>query len=244
MSKSCNSSEVALVDFVTTATGQRRTLEDLESVISKAEFAFAFSGLALAKIRDEKLYREAGYKAFEKYCKDRWGFSRKRAYQLIDAASLAGFLSTNVDILPANESQIRPLVGRPLEEAAEIWKLVIEMACGAPVTQSLVKKAIKALLGEAPKPEKSVTELLEKILHSCHELSEHLGDNDLSGLDPNTKSRLSSASREMMQLAIKAGCWTRPEGSFGRSLEELLEAARAFRKPRKQTLVNHTATQT
>ena len=216
------------------ATGQRRTLGELEAVISKAECAFVYSGFALAGIRDEKLYLEAGYKNFEAYCRGRWQFSRQRAYQLIHAASLAVYLSTEVDMAPPNnEVQVRPLVGRDLDEAGRIWKLAIEMASGAPITGTLVKKAIKALLGEVPKPEKSASELLERVLRSCQELVEHLGDNDLSGLDPTTKSRLMSAAREVMQLAIKTGRWTRPAGGKARSLEELIAEARVFSRALK-----------
>lgn len=230
MSKPLKANAVALPDLGPAAAGQHRTLEDLEAVISKAEFAFAFTGLALAKIRDEKLYREAGHKTFEKYCKDRWGFSRKRAYQLIDAASLAGFLSTNVDILPTNESQIRPLVGRSLEEAVEIWKLAIEMAAGAPVTQSLVKKAIKALLGEAPKPERSVGDFLERLLCSCQDLAEYLGDSDLSGLDPGDKSRLLSAVWEVMKLASKLNVPAGPAATPVRTRKQLIAEAESICK--------------
>jgi hypothetical protein len=32
-------------------------------------------GLALLEIRDQRLYREAGYRTFEEYCKERWGWS-------------------------------------------------------------------------------------------------------------------------------------------------------------------------
>jgi len=231
MSKSCNSSEVALVNFGPAATAQPRTLGELELVISHARCAFVYSGLALTKIRDEKLYLEAGHNTFEAYCRGRWQFSRQRAHQLISGAEIAVYLSTQVDITPPdNEVQVRPLVGRPLDEAAEIWKLANEMAAGAPVSGALVKKAIKALLGEAPKPGKSVTDLFEKVLRSCHELSEHLADSDLSGLDPKDKTRLLFAAREVMKLASKLNVPARPTATPVRTRKQLISEANSMCK--------------
>jgi len=45
---------------------------------------------------------------FETYCRERWGFSRQRGHQLIEAAQVAGSLSTTVDT--PNERQARELV--------------------------------------------------------------------------------------------------------------------------------------
>lgn len=48
---------------------------------------FVEIGLALATIRDRRLYR-AEFRTFEEYCRERWGFSRRRAYQLIACARI------------------------------------------------------------------------------------------------------------------------------------------------------------
>lgn len=206
------------------ATGQPRTLREIEAAITQAECAFVFTGLALTAIRDGKLYRETGHKNFEKYCKNRWGFSRQRAYQLIDAAALAMHLTTFVDIAPpANESQIRPLVGRPLDEAVEIWMLANEMAAGAPVTGSLVKKAIKTLFPADPKPEVTEAEMFERILRAWACLIECYRDTDQVYLDPVDRSRLSFAMKELVDLAIKAGFW--PHEADGNSTAEFRNEA-------------------
>lgn len=47
--------------------------------------------------------------------------SRPRAYQLIDAAQVAGNLSTIVDTLPASESVVRPLARLEPDEQREVW---------------------------------------------------------------------------------------------------------------------------
>jgi hypothetical protein len=46
---------------------------------------FVEIGLALATIRQRRLYR-LEFATFEEYCRARWGFSRRRAYQLIASA--------------------------------------------------------------------------------------------------------------------------------------------------------------
>jgi hypothetical protein len=56
------------------------------------------------EIRDERLYRET-HGTFERYCRDRWQFSRQRSHQFISAAAL----STTVDIDITNEAQAREL---------------------------------------------------------------------------------------------------------------------------------------
>lgn len=42
-------------------------------------------GQALARIRDGRRYRLEGFDTFEDYCRERWGFSRVRAHQMIEA---------------------------------------------------------------------------------------------------------------------------------------------------------------
>ncbi|MCB1085731.1 MAG: hypothetical protein KDM63_01690 [Verrucomicrobiae bacterium] len=208
MSNSSKLNEVALVTFGHTENGHRCNLSELEEVITKAECAFVFAGLALAKIREEKLHRDAGYGTFEKYCRDRWGFSRQRAYQLIGGAEIAVHLSTLVDIAPpANEVQVRPLVGRALDEAVEIWKLANDMAVGTLVTGSLVKKAIKCLLPEDPGPEVTDAELFERVLRTWRGFVECCSHTEGFDLSPAEKARLASAMQELAGLAAKAGFW-------------------------------------
>ncbi|HCO02541.1 MAG TPA: hypothetical protein DIT48_04100 [Actinobacteria bacterium] len=97
-------------------------MEELESRIERGLITFVEVGLALLEIRDRQLYREAGFGTFDGYCRERWEWSVTRAYQLMDAATVAkaltptvptvpngGIVSTTVDI-PATESQARELV--------------------------------------------------------------------------------------------------------------------------------------
>lgn len=108
---------------VDTAVTVASALRDAEAVIEQGLRTFVEVGSALIRIRDERLYRD-GYGSFEAYCEQRWGMSRPRAYQFMDAAALTQALSPMVDnptiLLPENERQARELVGLAPERAAEI----------------------------------------------------------------------------------------------------------------------------
>ena len=57
---------------------------------------------------------------FEDYCRERWGFSRQRAHQLVEAASVSRILDTP----PLNAGQaveLAPLRDEP-EQLAEAWQ--------------------------------------------------------------------------------------------------------------------------
>ena len=63
-------------------------------------------GHTITPTRAMKERGEAMASSFEHYCRERWQFSRPRAYQLIDSAKVIENLSTTVDI---SERHIRPL---------------------------------------------------------------------------------------------------------------------------------------
>ncbi len=96
-----------------------RSLSDLESVIVRG---FVDAGLALTEIRDRKLYRDEGFTTFADYCRQRLGFGKSRASQMIVGARTVREMSTNVDVLPANEAQARELARiKDPERRDEVW---------------------------------------------------------------------------------------------------------------------------
>jgi hypothetical protein len=98
-------------------------LTEAEGVIERGLGTFVEVGAALMSIRDERLYR-VEYGTFEDYCRERWGFSRSRTYQMIDAASVVQAVSTIVDTpIPATESQARELTGLAPDVAAEVMQV-------------------------------------------------------------------------------------------------------------------------
>lgn len=136
----------------------------LEQTIVNEFGAFHRVGMALAEIREAKLYRET-HRTFETYCKDLWDIGRRHANYTIGAAevyehirhSLAGKMGTSssqnedeiIDLLPINETQVRPLTRLKPEQQVAVWRQVVDNAGPkGKVTASLVNKAVKGFLGE------------------------------------------------------------------------------------------------
>jgi len=116
-----------------------------EAVIQRGLGMFVETGQALLAIRDGKLYREF-FGTFEEYCQAKWGMSRPQAYRLIGAAEVVTNLSPIGDILPAAESQIRPLTALEPDQQREAWAKVIEVAPDGKVTAALVQDVVDKML--------------------------------------------------------------------------------------------------
>lgn len=124
-----------------------------EAIIEAGQAIFMKVGMALARIRDARLYR-ATHDTFADYVDQRWGFTRIRAYQLIEAGVVAASVSTMVDTPEIeNERQARalaPIVKESGPEAgAEVLREVAES------DEKVTAKAIKAKVeakAKKPKP--------------------------------------------------------------------------------------------
>ncbi|GIK39539.1 MAG: hypothetical protein BroJett011_33720 [Chloroflexota bacterium] len=134
-------------------TTETNKLEILETVIEQGLQTFVEVGEALAEIRDSKLYRSQ-YDTFENYCRERWGISRPRAYELINAAEVVQNLSATADIspapmspigdiLPTSERQARPLTLLPPKQQTAAWQQAVETAPNGHVTASHVEQVVK-----------------------------------------------------------------------------------------------------
>lgn len=125
-------------------------LAQCEQVIERGLQTFYEVGAALLAIRDKRLYR-AEHGTFEDYCLARWGFSDRRARQLMSAAETFVNIQTGtiVPVLPATESQARPLSTIEPEHQAEVWQRVIDTAPEGKITASHVTKIVE----EYKKPE-------------------------------------------------------------------------------------------
>ena len=131
-----------------------RPLAELEAIIERGLSTFVEVGQALLEIRDSRAYRVT-HLTFQDYCRERWGMSRPRAYQLMQAAEVASSLSTNVDTPPLEtEAQARELTRLPQPETVrEVWAEVKEEK-GERVTAADVRQAVDRRLGvERPPPE-------------------------------------------------------------------------------------------
>ena len=169
----------------------------------KVERAFYEAGVALRELRDRRLYRST-HRTFEEYCYERFGYTRRRPYQLIEAAIVfenlctAGTqdqeqddlctngtqknsLTADRQVLPTSERQVRDLLKLAPAKQQEAWQQAVAAADGK-VPSSRVVKGIVERLKEKP---------LSKAADFCQ-----VGD-------VFTLSRLEGAERKYN------GCWAR-----------------------------------
>lgn len=106
--------------------------DELEDVIVRGLATFREVGMALFAIRERKLYRTT-HGTFEAYCQDRWGFTDRRARQIIDAAEIGTIVPVQ------NEGQARALkpVADDPEVARQVYERVAEATDGHPTAAEL-----------------------------------------------------------------------------------------------------------
>lgn len=108
---------------------ERSALTHAEAEIENGLQSFIEVGEALAKVRDERLYRE-DFASFEAYCRERWGLSRSLAYDTIAAAETVVQMSAIADVpTPVNVGQARELRGLEPQQAVEV---MVEATVTAP----------------------------------------------------------------------------------------------------------------
>lgn len=125
-------------------------LDQLEHVIERGLATFVEVGEALLAIRDERLYRET-HATFEDYCRDRWGMTAPRAYQLMDAAKVVGLVSTTVETEVPSERVARelvPVMREDPEAVALVMSEAQDRAGDVPVTAAAVRAVVKEYLHE------------------------------------------------------------------------------------------------
>jgi hypothetical protein len=124
---------------------EERELHRLEL---RVERAFSEGGAALKELRDKRLYRST-HANFEDYCRDRFGFSRRHPYRLIDAAivveNLSDFCVQFGHILPLKESICRPLTVLEKEQQIQAWSEVMQETGGKQPTGQVVKGIVERL---------------------------------------------------------------------------------------------------
>ena len=139
------------------STADRCRLAQLEDIVEKGRGTFLEVGRALMEIRDSRLYLER-YATFEAYCKDRWGFTARRAGQIMLASDQASPArrgrtrnrgSEELPSLPVrNQRQARELARVPDEQRAVVWREAIDRTGGRP-TAAVLKTIIDETLSTA-----------------------------------------------------------------------------------------------
>lgn len=123
-----------MTDLLTAS--ESTALAEHEAVIERGIKTFYEVGMALADIRDRRLYR-AEHGTFEDYCQQRWQMSRRRAYQMIEAADAVGTMVHTELPPPSNERQARELSRVPEPERADVWRETVERTDGKPTAAAV-----------------------------------------------------------------------------------------------------------
>ncbi|MDV2997281.1 MAG: hypothetical protein N4J56_006986 [Chroococcidiopsis sp. SAG 2025] len=139
----------------------QRDRERLESYLKQKSLeAYYGWGQALAEIRDRKLFRST-HRAFENYCQEKYGFTRRHADYLIKFPPLMDNLMRTIcsqnqpdensiqifaNMLPTNMAQARHLFSLNTDEQQQqVWKKVLEeaKASGKDITANFIKDIVK-----------------------------------------------------------------------------------------------------
>lgn len=145
---------------------QQDRLDECELVITEHEQGFLAVADALSEIRDEKLW-EAQYVSFEAYCQERWGWTSRRARQIIQSAETVrqieakiegktgvGQSMSKVGNAVSGLSQRAALELSRIEPEKQIEALRATIVNGETPTAPAIKEAAAAIKEAAkPKPE-------------------------------------------------------------------------------------------
>ena len=106
----------------------------VEGEIERANESFEAIGKALREIRDRKGYQLEGHATFKDYVKNRWGWTRQRAYQLMESSEVA----CQIDLTNGSSTHALQLARLKTPEGqldVEAVKEVIKEAPGASVRE-------------------------------------------------------------------------------------------------------------
>ena len=123
------------------SAAERQVRSEAEAAIRTGKGDPFIMGGALRTIRDGRLYRDRCV-TFANYCSKEWSLRPSCAYQLMDGSRLIESLKTStiVEVLPARESQLRPLLRFSRKEGRErvidfpqvvrVWADVVRRGAG------------------------------------------------------------------------------------------------------------------
>lgn len=131
---------------------------EIEALIKNLGQTTHTIGRILLNIRDDKLYVK-NYTTWENYIKKRWGWSRRRGYQMIQAAIV-------LDALPMctvvhNERQARELAKIPPEQRPAVIKAIVK--ADGKLTSPAIKKMAAAIDDDSPPPDEPILDRLDRI---------------------------------------------------------------------------------
>ncbi len=116
---------------------ESRRLEELEKVIARGKQTFVQVGLALAEIRDLRLYKRE-YGSFREYCQKKWGWEKRYTQYVIAGAEAVKSLPEGVRTIVHLEGQARELAKVPAEQRAGVVQQIVQ--AGKPVTAAEIRR--------------------------------------------------------------------------------------------------------
>lgn len=129
---------------------EKHDLHTLEKKIASSKEAFFILGIALTAIRDRRLYR-AKFDTFEEYCQVRWGWSRQRAYQLMESSEVVDSLAKDGQpVALETERAAREMAKVPLSHREEVIDTAIKDNAGAAPTAAAIAKAAAKVAAKKP----------------------------------------------------------------------------------------------
>lgn len=169
-----------------------------ERIIEKGLETFIDVGTALATIRDGGLFR-ATHKSFEEYVKDKWDYSRQRAYQLISASDFHTKLASRNSKMGriTSERATRALMTVPNDRLADVLDAVL--AEGEPTADRIVQIRNKIVPAKAKSDAKQKKKPMMKIEVAIKAASKWL--EFLSACDP--KNLGSAQATEIVETQTK-----------------------------------------
>jgi hypothetical protein len=192
-------------------------LQRCEKVIERGQKAFMEVGSALAKIKEDRLYRRE-YDTFQDYCQQRWGWDRRHAYRLIDAAKVGENVSNWSQTPPRSEAVARELSRLPVNEQGPALAEARKRANGEP-TAAQVREVVNEHLAEKAAEDESEQDEGEVEVEVVDN-EEDIVDDGQEGEDDSAPQR--SLVKEAIALAKQ---WCKDTGNNSESAAAYLRVA-------------------
>jgi len=130
----------------------------LEKVINRGQKGFVAVGLALAEIRDRRLYKPE-FKTVENDCREKWGWTRQWAYEPIAASEAVRLLPVECNQKITNDPQARELRSRASPRAATEAAPLLSEAVNQHVNHGLQNERYARAIARVPAADRA--EVLE-----------------------------------------------------------------------------------
>ena len=114
-----------------------KRLAELEKTIAHGKKTFVEVGLALAEIRDSRLYK-LEYDSFREYCQQKWGWEKRYTQYVIAGAEAVRSLPEGVRTIVHHEGQVRELTKVDPEQRAGVVQAIADE--GKPVTAAEIRR--------------------------------------------------------------------------------------------------------